>query len=167
MLPLQAVEVFGEEEEEDESADIAAEDKTRDLLHQAMLRRTVDGVEFTGVVVDIQCGKMTGEMLYLIQYEDGDFEHMTEQQVKDFVVVGPALGLVGRSEGMHDAVRQGEVQQFSMEELEEWRTAVLSIPCSSEEELWVVLLQLTDEEEQRRLIPLWEHLVRERMGLRR
>ena len=81
-------------------------------------------------------------------------------------IVGAALGLVARSEGMHDADRQGEVQQFSMEELEEWRTAVMSIPCSSEEELWVVLLQLTDEEEQRRFFPLWEHLVQERMRLR-
>ena len=65
VVPLQAVEDFGEEEEEG-IVDIASEDKARDPLHQAMIRRTADGVEFTGVVVDIQCGKMTGEMLHLL-----------------------------------------------------------------------------------------------------
>ena len=46
VVPLQAVEDFGEEEEEG-IVDIASEDKARDPLLQAMIRRTVDGVEFT------------------------------------------------------------------------------------------------------------------------
>ena len=73
--------VYGEEVEE-----VSAKEKHGDLLMGAKLRRTVDGTVFDAVVVDIERGAETKQKLYLVEYSDGDREHLTEHQCLESLV---------------------------------------------------------------------------------
>jgi len=62
------------------------DEKYTDPLFHAKIRREVSGLAFLGQVEDIEVGKTTKDRLYLIRYDDGDIEHLTELQVKEYQV---------------------------------------------------------------------------------
>jgi hypothetical protein len=68
---------------DEELEDMPQEEKERDPLHKAMIRREVGGQTFTGIVEDIEIGKFTREVLYRIRYTDGDIEHFTRAQLAE------------------------------------------------------------------------------------
>merc|ERR1719464_1063724 len=74
------------EEEEEELEDLPEAEKQVDPLRDAIIRRTLDGKEFSGRVEDIERGKITKDRLYRIKYEDGDLEHLMADQVKKMMV---------------------------------------------------------------------------------
>ena len=39
--------------------------------------------DFRGRIVDIERGVASGVYLYRVRYEDGDYEHFTEQEIRD------------------------------------------------------------------------------------
>uniref|UniRef100_A0A7S1AV00 Uncharacterized protein n=1 Tax=Noctiluca scintillans TaxID=2966 RepID=A0A7S1AV00_NOCSC len=69
--------------EEEEIIDLPEAEKETDVLRRATIRRVLDGVVFYGTVQDIEQGKDSGERLYLVKYTDGDFEHLTADEVRD------------------------------------------------------------------------------------
>jgi tetratricopeptide (TPR) repeat protein len=71
------------ERDDEELEDMPQEEKERDPLHKARIRREVGGQTFTGIVVDMEIGKFTREVLYRIRYTDGDIEHFTRAQVAE------------------------------------------------------------------------------------
>lgn len=57
-------------------------ERVTDPLWQVRIKNVVDGRAFAGRVVGIDEGVQTKERLYLVQYEDGDLEHMTGASVR-------------------------------------------------------------------------------------
>eukprot|EP00933_Yihiella_yeosuensis_P028753 TRINITY_DN2257_c1_g1_i1.p1 TRINITY_DN2257_c1_g1~~TRINITY_DN2257_c1_g1_i1.p1 ORF type:complete len:178 (+),score=93.38 TRINITY_DN2257_c1_g1_i1:67-600(+) len=72
-----------EEEIDEELEDLPEAEKELDPLRHAKITRTVDGKTFSGHVEDIEAGRVSKERLYRIKYEDGDLEHLTDQQVRE------------------------------------------------------------------------------------
>jgi len=75
-----------EEDQEEELEVLPDAEKNADPLHHARIRRQIGAEVFHGQVEDIEVGKITRDRLYRIKYDDGDMEHFTEQQVKEFKV---------------------------------------------------------------------------------
>ena len=71
---------------DEEVEEMHAADKLRDPLRGARIRRTIDGQAHAGRVEDIQVGKLSGERLYLIKYDDGDLEHLTADRVEQWKI---------------------------------------------------------------------------------
>jgi len=79
--------------EEEELEVMPTAEKERDPFFRARIRRTIDGTEFAGVIDEIDIGRTSGDILYLVHYEDGDVEHLTRDQVlecQDTTAVAPA-----------------------------------------------------------------------------
>eukprot|EP00746_Dinoflagellata_sp_MGD_P116631 gnl/MRDRNA2_/MRDRNA2_52455_c0_seq1.p2 gnl/MRDRNA2_/MRDRNA2_52455_c0~~gnl/MRDRNA2_/MRDRNA2_52455_c0_seq1.p2 ORF type:complete len:198 (+),score=72.43 gnl/MRDRNA2_/MRDRNA2_52455_c0_seq1:101-694(+) len=64
---------------------LSEEKRLADPLWQVRIKNTIAGKTFAGRVVGIDEGTQTKERLYLVQYEDGDLEHMTADSVKSCV----------------------------------------------------------------------------------
>jgi len=56
--------------------------RVADPLWQVRIKNNVGGRVFTGRVVGIDEGAISKDRLYLVQYEDGDLEHMTAETVR-------------------------------------------------------------------------------------
>ena len=67
--------------DDEEVCDVAPDAKNNDDLLHARIVRRLDGVDFDGVVRDIEQSSRTRQRLYLIEYADGDIEHMTRSDV--------------------------------------------------------------------------------------
>lgn len=67
-----------------ELADLSQELKARDPLMNMRISKTIGGQCFTGQVEDIEVGNVFGERFYRVRYCDGDLEHLTAMQVKEF-----------------------------------------------------------------------------------
>ena len=79
----------GEEDTEEESEGVASlpsELKMSDYLMGKKILRAVNGVAYYGDVVHVGVIETTGELLYLIRYDDGDIEHLTAAQVREHQV---------------------------------------------------------------------------------
>ena len=76
--------------QEEEVVDLPVAAKASDPLHEAFIQRCVDGTAYRGKVVDIEVGSVSKQRLYLIKYDDGDLEHLTNKQVGEFRVPAPA-----------------------------------------------------------------------------
>jgi len=57
-----------------------------DPLYEAQIKKTHIGQTFMGKVKSIDMGMESGDRLYLIEYEDGDMEHMTAEEVESVLV---------------------------------------------------------------------------------
>ena len=64
---------------------LSQQTKEKDPFFHAPIRRTIAGLSFDGMVVDIEIGAISGVRLYRIQYSDGDMEHVTEDLVRQCV----------------------------------------------------------------------------------
>ncbi|CAK0868123.1 unnamed protein product [Prorocentrum cordatum] len=76
--------------DEEELVDLSAELKAQDPLMNMRIRRMIGEQCYTGQVEDIEVGTISGERLYRIRYCDGDLEHYTAKQVKEFQDKTPA-----------------------------------------------------------------------------
>ena len=74
--------------EEEELEDVPLDQKIKDKLYGASIKRQIGGVSFTGRVEDIEAGLISKERLYRIRYSDGDVEHFTAEQVREFADTG-------------------------------------------------------------------------------
>ena len=63
--------------------DMQEVEKNRDNFFKARVRRKVDGVWFSGTVIDIEFGATTMEKLYKLRYDDRDLQHLTLPGVKE------------------------------------------------------------------------------------
>jgi len=72
--------------EEEEVEDLPTALKVADPLLHAKVRRQVEGACCVARVVNVERGRDTKELLYLIKYADGDVEHLTASQVRDALV---------------------------------------------------------------------------------
>ncbi len=70
------------EEQEEEVEDLLLAEKLVDPLREAKIKKTVDGQNFEGVVEDIAIGRISKKRFYRIKYNDGDMEHMTEEDLR-------------------------------------------------------------------------------------
>eukprot|EP00928_Gymnodinium_smaydae_P053466 TRINITY_DN37446_c0_g1_i1.p3 TRINITY_DN37446_c0_g1~~TRINITY_DN37446_c0_g1_i1.p3 ORF type:complete len:165 (+),score=66.97 TRINITY_DN37446_c0_g1_i1:68-496(+) len=75
-------------EEDEEIEDLPKAERDADPLLHAKIERKVNDEVFIGTVSNIERGKESGDRLYLIQYEDGDMEHLTAEQVEELRVDG-------------------------------------------------------------------------------
>ena len=73
-----------EPELEEEVVALPDAEKDADVLRRASIERVLKGCVYHGTVEDIEQGKDTGERLYLIRYTDGDTEHLTADQVRQW-----------------------------------------------------------------------------------
>lgn len=67
-----------------------AEQNTDPLIH-VKIRREISGQTFLGQVVDIGVGKNTRDQIYLVRDADGNLEHFSELQVKEYSVMEAAV----------------------------------------------------------------------------
>jgi len=102
--------------EEEEIIDLPEAEKETDELRRASIKRVLEGVAYYGTVQDIEQGKDSGERLYLVKYTDGDFEHLTADEVRDslcdsedFVLASQPLAISG------SPVRDGTVSTIEEE----------------------------------------------------
>jgi hypothetical protein len=58
----------------------------KDPLHLAEVKKTINGQTFTGKVCQIDQTVETNEYLYCIEYNDGEIEHLTEEEVRKIFV---------------------------------------------------------------------------------
>lgn len=79
-------------------------EKKVDPFRCAHIQREVNGNTFMGVVVDIEQGTITKERLYRIQYDDGELEHLTPEQVKEMMIVGDDQEDVPQGEEIEDPI---------------------------------------------------------------
>mmetsp|Transcript_8928 Transcript_8928/g.26232 ORF Transcript_8928/g.26232 Transcript_8928/m.26232 type:complete len:319 (-) Transcript_8928:157-1113(-) len=75
-------------------ADIPEEEKAADPLQHARVARIVSlpgggSQEFTGEVVEIEVGTLTGDRLYRVRYADGDLQHFTAEDVRQWMCSEP------------------------------------------------------------------------------
>ena len=70
----------------EEIEDVATSVKAADPLLLTSIHRPLGGAVFRGKVVDIEQGARSRTRFYRVEYDDGDIEHFTEQQVKDMAV---------------------------------------------------------------------------------
>ena len=63
--------------------------KQKDPLINAIVATSVEGQLILGTIIDIEVDLVTRELLYLVRYEDGEFQHMTAQQVNENLHVPP------------------------------------------------------------------------------
>jgi len=61
---------------------IPDEEQRRDPLRHAVIRKSEGAESFLGRVEDITRGSLSKERLYLILYDDGDQQHLTEDEVR-------------------------------------------------------------------------------------
>lgn len=73
-------------DEEEAIETLPDEDKNNDELMRAKVAKKINGKLEKGVVEDIEVGQISRDRLYRIRYEDGDLEHMTEEEVRGVVV---------------------------------------------------------------------------------
>ena len=73
-----------EPELEEEVVALPDAEKDADVLRRASIERVLKGCVYHGTVEDIEQGKDSGERLYLIRYTDGDTEHLTADQVRQW-----------------------------------------------------------------------------------
>ena len=73
-----------EPELEEEVIALTEAEKDADGLRRASVERVLKGCVYHGTVEDIEQGKDSGERLYLIRYTDGDTEHLTADQVRQW-----------------------------------------------------------------------------------
>ena len=73
-----------EPELEEEDVALPEAEKDADVLRRASIERVLKGCVYHGTVEDIEQGKDSGERLYLIRYTDGDTEHLTADQVRQW-----------------------------------------------------------------------------------
>jgi len=73
----------GDGEEGEELEEVAMNEKAVDPLWRAIVKRNVEGDDYLCKVVDIERSVRTSEKLYLVEYCDGDIEHLTKDQVLD------------------------------------------------------------------------------------
>ena len=66
----------------------------------------IDGVDFLGIVSDIEVGTLSKKILYLVKYTDGDLQHMLEREVKGL--------LVPEDEPLGDEVCEWIIEQIAL-----------------------------------------------------
>jgi len=66
--------------------DLPQAEKDVDPFNNAKIMRTIDGTTFYGHVEDIEVGKQSRDRLYRIKYEDGDLEHLTQDEVEECII---------------------------------------------------------------------------------
>ena len=72
-----------EDDQEDEGIeDVPEDEKATDELLNVRISKCIEGQLCSGAVIDVALGERTRERLYLIEYLDGDVEHMTSTEVK-------------------------------------------------------------------------------------
>ena len=69
---------------EEEVIPLPEADKDSDVLRRASVERVMNDGVYHGTVEDIEQGKDSGERLYFVRYTDGDNEHSTEAQVRQW-----------------------------------------------------------------------------------
>jgi len=94
-------------------------EKNADPLLHAKIRREVTGQTFLGQVEDIEVGKNTRDRLYLIKYDDGDMEHFTEQQVKEYLVKEAEVQGKGEPDPEAEGAGEQDEQEGGEDEAEE------------------------------------------------
>ena len=71
---------------EEETLEVVPEaEKQQDPLRGARVKRPAGGTVFDGVVVNIERGTKSRDLLYLILYQDGDVEHLDAEQVRSYL----------------------------------------------------------------------------------
>jgi len=73
---------------DEELVDLPEAEKEADPLRRARIRRDIGGQEYCGWVEDIEVGKVTGERLYRVRYEDEDLEHYPLDRLREFLDKG-------------------------------------------------------------------------------
>jgi len=71
---------------EEELVDVPEAEMEKDSLYRAEIKKTIDSRTFTGIVSSIDRGMDSGEVLYLVEYNDGEVEHYTAEEVKRYMV---------------------------------------------------------------------------------
>lgn len=98
-------------EEDDEGDGEQVEDlplrfKLQDPFYKVFVRRTVENEVSTGRVEDIELGKTSRERFYRVRYDDGDLQHLTQEEVAGCVSSprrrGPARSRSSTGEGKYD-----------------------------------------------------------------
>ena len=72
---------MAEVDDEEDLGELPLASKNRDPWYQAKIQK--EG--FNGVDYDIERGRTTNDIVYLIRYEDEDQEHLTADQVQEFL----------------------------------------------------------------------------------
>ena len=70
-----------DEAEYEELEPIPHSEKTTDPWFHARILRWMGSRTYAGYIADVEIGKVSRDRLYLIRYDDGDLEHVTEKQV--------------------------------------------------------------------------------------
>mmetsp|Transcript_24558 Transcript_24558/g.70055 ORF Transcript_24558/g.70055 Transcript_24558/m.70055 type:complete len:175 (+) Transcript_24558:64-588(+) len=112
---MAALEAPKADEWEEELEDVPEEEKAKDPLRNASIKRTGDdGAPLEGKVVDIEQGQLTKERLYRIVYTDGDLQHMTAEEVRGCMVrdrASPSPERTGNDEPMEAEDGEGEEEE--------------------------------------------------------
>ena len=74
--------------EGEELVDLPYDQLIKDKLIGARVKRQIGIFYFAGRVEDIEVGVISKERLYRIRYSDGDVEHFTAEQVREFADAG-------------------------------------------------------------------------------
>ena len=69
---------------EEEVIPLPEADKDSDVLRRASVERVMNDGVYHGTVEDSEQGKDSGERLYFVRYTDGDIEHSTADQVRQW-----------------------------------------------------------------------------------
>jgi hypothetical protein len=74
---------ISEENADEELVDLSFDSKAEDPFLHARIQNEIDGVIFAGEVEDVEMGAVSGVFWYMVQYDDGDREHMVAEQVHE------------------------------------------------------------------------------------
>ena len=56
--------------------------KLSNKFYMRRVRRTIGDETFSGTIVDVGRGSISGTLLYTLQYDDKDLEHLDEDQIR-------------------------------------------------------------------------------------
>jgi len=83
-----------DEEEAEELEEVPFDEKAKDLLYQArVIIPQMQGGLLEGVVVNVDRARRSRELLYRVEYKDGDFEHMNAARAQDGKAIHAAFSL--------------------------------------------------------------------------
>ena len=63
--------------------DLPEDEKEKDDLLSVRISRWIDGQLCSGRVADVCVGELSRERLYLVEYLDSDVEHLTEEEIRE------------------------------------------------------------------------------------
>jgi len=96
---------------EEELEEVPLKEMERDELYQAEITKSLNDRTYTGIVTTIDVGADSGERLYLVEYNDGEVEHFTAEEIRTHLVQVAAKkrpAAAGATEAMVDEDEEEE-----------------------------------------------------------